>query len=565
MPRRDSSAPLLSQPLDVHDVVNPTRTFTYILLVTIIVGGLQLSWSTEFSNGTPYLLSLGMSKTMMSLVWIAGPLSGTLGQPIVGVISDESRWKYGRRRPLIIFGALATITSLLVLSWSKDIVYWFSFDKHSLSEDQLRQRTIPFAALFVYVLDFSISVIQAASRAYIVDNVPTHQQNDANAWAARMTGIGNIFGYVLGSMNLVKAFPWLGNTQFKVLSAWACIALVVTVTPAVIYVTERDPNTDPTIVSPPQRAENIGKSKIRQIYNDTYHAIVRLSPQTRLLCNVQFFAWIGYFPMLFYTTTYVGDIYRREILASRPTDAPPLTQHELDELWEEGTRKGAYALVIYSITSLIANFVLPYMVSDKYYKTHRVTGDIDEDEDDADSTIHTTTQFKLRRRFENFVDKYRTSVAKMWTASHILFAITMFSTFWVKTTSQATALVGVLGVCWAVAHWAPFTIISEEISRVKEKKARAQVLGTENDGHKYHNYEHEAGIVLGVHNVFVAAPQMISSLMSSILFLFFDADGSGDSIGWVFRFGGVFTLVAIYLSLFIKEPHVLDTEDELDY
>jgi hypothetical protein len=27
--------------------------------------------------GTPYLLSLGLSKSMMSLVWIAGPLSGS--------------------------------------------------------------------------------------------------------------------------------------------------------------------------------------------------------------------------------------------------------------------------------------------------------------------------------------------------------------------------------------------------------------------------------------------------------------------------------------------------------
>ena len=181
----------------------------------------------------------------MSLVWIAGPMSGTLGQPIVGVLSDELRWSYGRRRPFMIGGAAATIFSLLGLSWSLDIVGFLTGAEGEL----LKQRTIPFAVVFVYLLDFSISVIQAAARAFIVDNVPTYQQQVANAWAARMIGIGNIVGFVLGSVNLPKLFPWLGNTQFKVLSACACLALVFTVGPACIGIKEQDPNTDPTIIN----------------------------------------------------------------------------------------------------------------------------------------------------------------------------------------------------------------------------------------------------------------------------------------------------------------------------
>jgi hypothetical protein len=33
---------------------------------------------------SPYLLSLGMSKSLMSMVFVAGPLSGLIMQPIVG-------------------------------------------------------------------------------------------------------------------------------------------------------------------------------------------------------------------------------------------------------------------------------------------------------------------------------------------------------------------------------------------------------------------------------------------------------------------------------------------------
>jgi solute carrier family 45 protein 1/2/4 len=31
---------------------NPTRSTMYIFLLTLAIGGLQISWSTEFSNGT---------------------------------------------------------------------------------------------------------------------------------------------------------------------------------------------------------------------------------------------------------------------------------------------------------------------------------------------------------------------------------------------------------------------------------------------------------------------------------------------------------------------------------
>jgi solute carrier family 45 protein 1/2/4 len=33
---------------------------------------------------SPYLLSLGLSKSYMSLVFLAGPLSGLLVQPVIG-------------------------------------------------------------------------------------------------------------------------------------------------------------------------------------------------------------------------------------------------------------------------------------------------------------------------------------------------------------------------------------------------------------------------------------------------------------------------------------------------
>jgi hypothetical protein len=40
--------------------------------------------STEMAFGAPFLLHLGISKSNLAFVFIAGPLSGLLVQPIIG-------------------------------------------------------------------------------------------------------------------------------------------------------------------------------------------------------------------------------------------------------------------------------------------------------------------------------------------------------------------------------------------------------------------------------------------------------------------------------------------------
>ena len=41
---------------------------------------------TDFAGryGTPFLLSLGVSEQLTSLVWLAGPISGLIAQPLIG-------------------------------------------------------------------------------------------------------------------------------------------------------------------------------------------------------------------------------------------------------------------------------------------------------------------------------------------------------------------------------------------------------------------------------------------------------------------------------------------------
>jgi solute carrier family 45 protein 1/2/4 len=82
-----------------------------------------------------------------------------LVQPYVGLKSDNCRIRWGKRRPFIVGGAIATIVSLMVLAWAKEIVSNFFAIFGADNESQFVKTSVMiFAVLFVYVLDFAINV-----------------------------------------------------------------------------------------------------------------------------------------------------------------------------------------------------------------------------------------------------------------------------------------------------------------------------------------------------------------------------------------------------------------------
>lgn len=143
---------------DSEEEAQRTKSVWYMILLTISIGGLQIAWSVELSNGSPFLLSLGLSKSLMALVWIAGPLTGTLVQPYIGMLSDNCRIRWGKRKPFMVGGAIATALSLMFLSWTREIVGGFlglfGADPES---DGVKVCIIVVAVTWVYILDVAIN------------------------------------------------------------------------------------------------------------------------------------------------------------------------------------------------------------------------------------------------------------------------------------------------------------------------------------------------------------------------------------------------------------------------
>lgn len=414
-------------------------------------------------------------------------------------------------------------------------------------------------------------IVQAGIRAYIVDVAPTHQQESANAWLMRSAGIGNIAGYLAGYVKLPEYLPWLGQTQFKVLCAIASFIMALTVGISVTTCAERDPTFD--------SAPADEQGGVLGFFKGLWNSIGKLPAQIKRVCEVQFAAWIGWFPFLFYITTYVGEIYADPFFEKNPH----MSDAEIDQIWEDATRIGTRALLVFAIVTFLASVFLPFVIPPSFQapEPDRPTTPATPMTPATPHSMGGSGYFALshtpRGRPKSIWERMSQSMdvlqiksltlRRAWVLSHIAFAVLMVLTFFIRTTLGATLLVGAIGVPWTITNWAPFAIIASEISKrdairrgiIKPRDRESQLIAEGED----ESSADSAGVVLGIHNVAIAAPQVIATLVSSIMFKFLQkprGTAGDDSVAWVLRFGGVCALVAAWLTLRVHE----EKEEEID-
>src|SRR3546814_3498393 len=60
--------------------------------------GIQIVWGLQNANTSRIFQALGADVAELPLLWIAGPITGLIVQPIIGHLSDHSRSRHGKRR-----------------------------------------------------------------------------------------------------------------------------------------------------------------------------------------------------------------------------------------------------------------------------------------------------------------------------------------------------------------------------------------------------------------------------------------------------------------------------------
>ncbi|CAK7215337.1 hypothetical protein SCUCBS95973_002447 [Sporothrix curviconia] len=419
---------------------------TRMMLLTSASMGIAFTWGVEMTYCTPYLLSLGLTKGQASLIWLAGPLSGLIVQPVIGVVSDQSTAKYGRRRPFMAIGSILVVFGLLALSFTREIVTYLlgSGDTTPPVADAVspptahRKVVICLAVFALYLTDFAINAVMSCNRSLLVDTLPLEKQQDGAAWASRNAAFGHLVGYAAGAIDLVQLMgPAYGDTQFKKLSIVAALSILATVGITCWAVTERV--LLKSALGGPNSAADGVMAKLVKIFRQIWSTLLTLPPRIQAICWAVFWGWIGWFPFVVYSSTWVGETYFRY-------DAPEGAA-STDVVGEMG-RIGSYALTTYSAMTVLASAILPLFVRSPY-----------------------TDSFTKRppasiARLVELIEKSRPELLTVWTCGHLMFACSMFMAPFARSFRFATTLVTLCGIPWTVVTWAPSALLGVEVNKL---------------------------------------------------------------------------------------------------
>ena len=267
------------------------KKFTTVNFLNFALGflGLQFAWQMRIALSEPVTSSLGASPLLYSLIWLAGPFSGMVVQPIIGALSDKTKSKFGRRRPYLLWGAIIASIALWLFPNSGDIV------------DGIILATglkIPlwggllFAAIMIWVIDACINIAQGPYRALIPDVVPRDQHAQANSYISLAIGLGSVVAMVVA-----PALKFLFDFQMSVPAQFIMAALAFTLAMAwtCITVTERS-----TL-----EVEEVEEKKPEVSFWQSLKEFFLLSPEVKKICTMQFFTWIGMMCLLIYITPFV--------------------------------------------------------------------------------------------------------------------------------------------------------------------------------------------------------------------------------------------------------------------
>jgi maltose/moltooligosaccharide transporter len=280
-----SSEPLISTP-----AAKPRLGLAAIGNLSFGFFGIQIAFALQTANVSRIFQTLGAAIDQLPILWVAGPLTGLLVQPIIGYLSDRTWGRFGRRRPYFLAGAILSTTALVLLPnapylWLAVAAFW--------------------------LLDISLNVSMEPFRAFVGDMLPEEQRTTGYAVQTIFIGCGAlaasaapwVFANLLGIRGDAPAgiVPDAVRVAFYIGAAALFVAVLWTVLSTREYSPEQLARFAAAAGLPPA-AEAPAVHPLRELWGD----LVGMPQVMRRLAVIQFFSWCAFFVLWIYGTPVVA-------------------------------------------------------------------------------------------------------------------------------------------------------------------------------------------------------------------------------------------------------------------
>ena len=164
----------------------PKLSFWQILNLSFGFLGVQIGYSLQNGNTSRILEALGADVHSIGYFWLAAPLAGLIVQPIIGLSSDRTWTRLGRRIPFILLGSIISALAMFFMPNAGNFTNLLP--------------PLVFGAVMLLLMDTSFNITMQPFRSLVGDMVNDEQKNLGYSLQSALINFGAVFGSLL---------PWL--------------------------------------------------------------------------------------------------------------------------------------------------------------------------------------------------------------------------------------------------------------------------------------------------------------------------------------------------------------------
>ena len=271
----------------------PRLPFSQLFNLSFGFFGVQIAYALQSANISRIFSTLGADPHDLSYFWILPPLMGILVQPIIGVLSDRTWTRFGRRIPYLFVGALIAVLVMCLLP-------------NAGSFGMTVGVAMIFGLVSLMFLDTSINIAMQPFKMMVGDMVNEEQKTTAYSIQSFLCNAGSLVGYLFPIF-----LTWLAvsNTAEKgqvpdtvIYSFYGGAAILIL---CVIYTTLKVKEYPPQLYN---EYHNITVEKVDDQSNaskkspNILHLLIDAPSTFWTVGLVQFFCWAAFMFMWTYTT-----------------------------------------------------------------------------------------------------------------------------------------------------------------------------------------------------------------------------------------------------------------------
>lgn len=165
-------------------MMKPDLSFWKLWNLSFGFFGVQIAYALQSANISRIFSSMGADPKSLGFFWILPPLMGMVVQPVVGVFSDKTWTRFGRRIPYLLVGALIAVLVMCLLPNAGNLsnVFWVA---------------MALGALILMFLDTSLNMAMQPFKMLVGDMVNEKQKGLAYSIQSFLVNAGQVVGSVL--------------------------------------------------------------------------------------------------------------------------------------------------------------------------------------------------------------------------------------------------------------------------------------------------------------------------------------------------------------------------------